>query len=414
VNRPTEVPVLLALGGASYEEKLVAALERTSSRVRVVRRCLDLADLLSAAVAGTAQVAVVSGALARLDADSVSHLETAGVTVVGIVERTDLGAIERLRAIGIATVMTADSSAGGSTLLAELAAFLTVVPGTPDGSDSEPQPRRPGQPLAAPVGRLLAVWGPIGAPGRTSVATTIADELARMQVETLLADADTYGPSVGQGLGILDEASGLAAAAREANAGLLDVHVLARCARSLRPGLRVLSGVTRPDRWPELPAAALAIVWRTARALAVWTVVDCGFCLELDEEIAFDTAAPRRNGATLVTLESADVVLAVGSADPVGLQRLIRALPELRERAPSAQLRVVVNQVRRGPVGRNPERRLRETLERYAGVTTPIFVPLDRDGFDGALASGRTLAEVADSSPARTRLVDLAADLRAR
>ena len=29
--------------------------------------------------------------------------------------------------------------------------------------------------------------------------------------------------------------------------------------------------------------------------------VHCGFCLEADEEITFDTMAPRRNGATLVS-----------------------------------------------------------------------------------------------------------------
>ena len=45
--------------------------------------------------------------------------------------------------------------------------------------------------------------------------------------------------------------------------------------------------------------------WRAedtfARSLAAVTVVDCGFCLEQDEELSFDTAAPLRNGATLST-----------------------------------------------------------------------------------------------------------------
>ena len=45
-----------------------------------------------------------------------------------------------------------------------------------------------------------------------------------------------------------------------------------------------------------------------ARALADFTVVDCGFCLETDEELSFDTLAPRRNGATLAVLDDADLV----------------------------------------------------------------------------------------------------------
>ena len=53
-------------------------------------------------------------------------------------------------------------------------------------------------------------------------------------------------------------------------------------------------------------------------------VVDCGFSLEADEEISFDTVAPRRNGATLAVLSDADLVLAVGSADPPGMERLVR------------------------------------------------------------------------------------------
>jgi Flp pilus assembly CpaE family ATPase len=140
-------------------------------------------------------------------------------------------------------------------------------------------------------------------------------------------------------------------------------------------------------------------------------VVDCGFCLEQDEEIAYDTYVPRRNGATLATLRAADVVIAVGGADPVGLQRLIRLLPDLRAAAPRAEVRVVVNQVRRGPVGRNHERRLLESLERYAGVGSAVLVPADRDAVDASLACGRTLAEVAPSSAARAAVLELAVAL---
>ena len=399
------VPILLALAGAPYEEPLLAALEQTPGRLNVVRRCVDLTDLLAAAAAGTATVAVVGSRLGRLDADAVARLSRAGLFVVGVTDGVDVVAGQQLRAIGIGTVLAADATAAGAPLAAALAVLLEGIdPGEAAGVD---QP----EPAGDRLGRLLAVWGPIGAPGRSTVATCVAHELAGVQVETLLADADTYGPSVAQLLGVRDEASGLAAAVREASAGTLDVAALARCARALRPGLRVLTGVTRPDRWPELPSPALASVWRTARLLAVWTVVDCGFCLEQDEDLAYDTAAPLRNGATLTTLGAADVVLAVGSADPVGFQRLVRGLPELRAAAGSAQVRVVINQVRRGPVGRNPERRLAESLERYAGVTDAVFVPQDDQAADRAVAVGHTLVEVAPGSPARQVLAALAASL---
>ncbi|MGZ4445010.1 MAG: hypothetical protein ACXVXC_17740 [Nocardioidaceae bacterium] len=242
----------------------------------------------------------------------------------------------------------------------------------------------------------------------------VASELARLGLPTLLADADVYGGVVAQVLGFLDEAPGLAAAARLANNGQLDLAALAQAAPLAAPGLRVLTGISRAVRWPELRPSALEQVWVLARSLAAVTVVDCGFSLEQDEELTFDTAAPRRNGATISTLEQADVVLAVGAADPVGMQRLVRGLAELREVVPGVQPQVVLNRVRRGALGGEPRTPLAEALGRYAGVRDVTFVPCDRDATDAALLQGRTLAEVAADSPARRALAELAAGLVGR
>jgi MinD-like ATPase involved in chromosome partitioning or flagellar assembly len=93
------------------------------------------------------------------------------------------------------------------------------------------------------------------------------------------------------------------------------------------------------------------------------------------------------------------------------LQRLIRGLTRLREAVPGAATRVVLNQVRRGPIGAQPERQLAGVLARYAGVLEVDFIPYDRESLDSALATGRTLAEVAPDSPARLAVARLAAGL---
>jgi Flp pilus assembly CpaE family ATPase len=152
-------------------------------------------------------------------------------------------------------------------------------------------------------------------------------------------------------------------------------------------------------------------VLEEARRLAGVTVVDCSFNVEDDEELSFDTAAPRRNGATLAVLEAADTVLCVSGADPVALQRTIRALGELREALPEVEPVVVVNQVRRGPVPGDPRREIAGAVERFTGREVRVFLPADRRATDAALAGGRTLAEVAPASPLRTALRSLAADL---
>jgi Flp pilus assembly CpaE family ATPase len=243
------------------------------------------------------------------------------------------------------------------------------------------------------------------------VAVTLAAELAALGEPTLLVDADTYAASIAQTLGVLDEAPGLAAACRAASTGSLEPQLLARLAPQVSAGLRVLTGIGRASRWPEVGATALEAVWPVARQVARWVVVDCGFCLERDEEISFDTAAPRRNAATFAALEEADVVLAVGAGDPVGLQRLVRGLSELREVVPSATPRVVVTRVRSSAVGSGPQRRIREALGRYAGIEDPVLVPDDRAACDAALLAGRSLTEHAPSSPARRVLADLASGL---
>ena len=61
----------------------------------------------------------------------------------------------------------------------------------------------------------MAVWGPTGAPGRTTVAVGLATELASRGRGTLLLDADPYGGAVAQHLGVLDQALLAAVQARE-------------------------------------------------------------------------------------------------------------------------------------------------------------------------------------------------------
>jgi MinD-like ATPase involved in chromosome partitioning or flagellar assembly len=416
------IPVLTVVTGAAWEVELVAALEADDRRgMRVVRRCVDLADLLAAAATGIARAVLLPSDLPSLDRDAITRLGSAGVAAVALVTSEDEAAQRRLRQLGVTRLVRAEADAEAVT--AAVIDAINDLGRRPVGDASfshsrDQPPDQPQLPLLASqgadergAGQVVAVWGPNGAPGRTTVAVNLAAELADMGVTTLLADADSYGGCVAQVLGLLDEAPGLAIAARAANAGRLDAAGLAGAARTVLPGLRVLTGISRADRWPELRASALDVIWRLARCVSTVTVIDCGFCLERDEELSFDTAAPRRNGATIVTLSGADLVLAVGSADPVGVQRLVRGLDALREVAPTAAVRVVINRVRAGSVGRRPEQQIAATLSRYAGVRNAVFIPFDLTATDRALITGRTLLEVAPDSPARHAFASLAHEI---
>ncbi|MGZ4610906.1 MAG: AAA family ATPase, partial [Actinomycetes bacterium] len=104
------VRVLAAVSGASWEASLVAALEGGASGITVVRRCVDLADLLAAAAAGTARAALLSAELRRLDRDALSRLAAARVAVVGLHTPADEVAEARLRQLGLAHVLPADAT----------------------------------------------------------------------------------------------------------------------------------------------------------------------------------------------------------------------------------------------------------------------------------------------------------------
>lgn len=388
-------PVGVVCAVVGPDEATVVQALAAERGLEVVRRCADLAELLAAGAAGVGRVAVVSVDLPGLDRAAVGHLHAAGVWVVLVAGTTGAG---------WADALGADAVTDAVRVAADLRAVL-------EGGRPEPPPE-PAH-AVAPVadGTVLAVWGPTGAPGRTTLAVNLADELARGGRDVLLVDADTYGGTVAQVLGLLDEAPGLAAAARAAGAGRLDHAGLAGLTPRLDSGLRVLTGIGRADRWPEVPAASLDEVWRVARGLVHVTVVDCGFCLEQDEALTYDTRAPQRNGATLSALAAADLVVVVGAGDPVGMQRLVRALGALDELGLPAPRRVVVNRVRASASGPRPRDAVREALRRYAGVPDAVVLPDDRAACDGALLHARTLAEHAPSSPLRTALARLAAEL---
>ncbi len=409
------IPVVTV--GQSRED-LVGGLERLHGPVTVVRRCTELPELLAACQSGLARAAVVAEGSEGLTSSLVDRLSAVGVAIVALTDNPDEAA--RLRAIGVASALTGVDSAALSDSIAEAVTQLTgsgprVVPrsGPADpGAALKPVPALPpAVPEEPGPGRIIAVWGPAGAPGRTTVAANMAGELAADGKEVVLVDADSYGASIAAVLGLLDESAGLAQACRLADQGLLDREALEKVAAPVatKSGtFRVLTGITRADRWTELRASALALVLERARQIADVVVVDAGFCLEADEELSFDTMAPRRNAATLRSLELADTVFAVGAADPVGVPRLVRGLAELEEAVPQASPIVVMNRVRASSVGRSPERQLRDAWERF-GPASELkgFLPHDAAAADAALLAGSLLLEAAPDSPLRHAIREL-------
>ncbi|KQV75829.1 hypothetical protein ASC61_12870 [Aeromicrobium sp. Root344] len=365
--------VVLAAGGAPWEAAAIREIEG-SPALRLVRRCVDVADLLAVADTDLAVAALVTADLQGLDADAVYRLEHAGIRVAAV--EADEG---RCRALGIERLVRLGS--------------LDVV------ARDAPAPRHAPQDRRAP---MIAVWGPAGAPGRSTVALGLASAAAAQGVDTALVDADTYGGSLGQMLSVLDDVSGLVAACRAANTGRATEvadHLL-----EVDDRLRLLTGLPRADMWPQVRTGAFELVLSRLRSVADLLVVDCGFSLEPGTG-----PSANRNQSTLQVLDQAEVIVAVGRPDPVGLARLVRGLHDLAEAVPGRVPTLVVNMTRTSLGWR--EREVDATLRRLTGIVPAAYLPFDQSGLDLAAVSGRTPREVAPSSPFVTRIEVLARTL---
>lgn len=357
-----------------------------------------------------ASAAVNAAAPARAAADPL--LDDAGRELLAVVTAADLLLLELRRdTIAPALVSLCDRhgvrivplcAAAGEGRLAELYGLAAPLPLT----DVEALPRAlamdavPAVPPTAPAasGRVIAVWGPTGAPGRSTLAVELAVELARDGRRVGLVDADTHAPSLALALGLADEGPGFASACRQAEQSTLTSAELSRIGVPLGRGVEVLTGLNRPGRWPELTGDRITAALDVCRRWADEIVVDVAASLERDEEIVSDLAGPRRNAATLAVLQAADLVVAVAAADPVGIARFVRGHADLRATIGATPVVVVVNRLRAGALGVDARGQVRATLERFCGIRDVWFVPLDTRAADAAMLSSRPVREVAGRS----------------
>lgn len=374
--------ILVLAAGAAWES---AALPLLTSRqgIVVLKRCVDVTDLLASATTGQAEVAVVSLDAPGFDGPAVQHLRQHGVEPVAVLADQRRGDLqERMSRLGLGFGVGVDQVQHlPDAVLAARVSETTREPST-----------RPGPAMGPGLGRCTVVWGPAGAPGRTTLALALAGEFARRGAAPLVVDADPWGGSVGQHLGILDDVSGLLACARASATGDLAGSHLGLQRRVA--GLRIITGLPRPDRWVEVrPGLIEQLVELGKRQGEV--VLDTGFALEDDPTAEF-SGRPSRNGLTLEALSVADDVVVVGNADPIGLSRLARGLVELRETTGGKPVRVVVNRMR-SSLGWS-EAEVVGMVSGFAELSGVHFLPDDRSTTDRALLGGRMLVELGDSA----------------
>ncbi|MCK8608710.1 P-loop NTPase [Agromyces sp. C10] len=377
----------------SLEDRILADL--VESGHTIVARLVGWRDVLDCLDVVGPEVVVVGAGRATLTPELLAACDERGIRCIALADSDH----DRAQANRIGLHEVLDAGVPVAELEALVSGGVTV-------------PSRLGDPATAgrdagPANGIVAVWGPAGAPGRTTVAVNVAAELAAAGHRVALVDADPYGGAVAPILGLLDEAPGFASACRLAGAGALDRAELERIAQrysSPRAPFEVFTGLVGPSRWPELSDERVTAALAAMRDRFEYVVVDTGFSLERDEELMTDQFAPRRNAATFAALAAADRVLAVGLADPVGLSRLLRGHGELVDLVDAERVDVVVNRVRSSALGLDAHAQVRQTLRRFAGLAEATLLPHDGRATDAAILMARTLRDAAPRSPLRAAL----------
>ena len=229
-------------------------------------------------------------------------------------------------------------------------------------------------------GRVCAVGGPPGGCGASEVAVELT-RAGRCRGDTsLLVDADEVAPSLAQRLGLPPIPN-----IRTAIDALF--HGAGRLHDALLPvaggGFELLAGLANPADWPQVRPEEVADVVAELRSLREHVIVNVGPHAEDLPRLG----GADRYGVTREVLGTADAVVGVGVATPVGVARLISWIAEVVVLAPGTPLHLVVNKV---PASRFVRGEVEaEILRNYAPASLhllPLDAAVERAAWRGELA----------------------------
>lgn len=286
--------------------------------------------------------------------------------------------------------------------LASAAGIGTVIRGPEDLSQWLASLAVPeGVSVPATAGQIIAVWGPAGSPGRSTLALCLAATLARRDQRVIVVDADSYAPSLAPMLGLHESRSGVQSLSRHARLETVDADVLEACAVNLELGAQtfsVVTGLNSAAQYVDCGSLAWSRALTTLRAVGHTLVVDLAApVLQLPGETI---GGPMRNALTLSTLEEADRVLVVANPTQLSILRLSRDWPRLTELAESASLDVCLNNA---PA--NDRRSLDNSLHalwQFTGIDEATIFPRDRLWSDASSGLSALLCAPEGGNPLMT------------
>lgn len=271
-------------------------------------------------------------------------------------------------------------------------------------------PENPASSTGQKTGGVITVWGPAGAPGRTTMAINTAAFIAVAHQPVVLIDADLTAPSLAPFLGLEATSSGVVTACRVANATAPDsAGVLARAEMYRTPefSFPVLTGISGNAHYAGVDVLAWERVLDVLVADGYWVVVDVAS--GLSEAPGDAVGGLSVNGVARSAVARSHHLMGVLRPDPVSVVRWVREHSRVIELAPDVPLSVAINGV--SPHHTQALEHTKEALWEFAGVTDTAVLPLDLETMVRLVEHHGTLAERAPTTALARALVPLVHDM---
>lgn len=246
--------------------------------------------------------------------------------------------------------------------------------------------------------QIFAVWGPHGSPGKSTIALNLAFEISQTK-RTLLVDLDLTAPAQSLLLGINEPAPGLTAVARLIRQGRFNAEELQRLSIQIKhksSKLRLLPGLSTPNRWNEITEDTVIQLFRIAKLDFECIVLDLSSSLE--ENLITPQSPTTRNGATRAALTHATQIVTVIKNTKVSLQNYANQFIELQN----------LNKTRHLVINMAENDKLPNVIKQLTKESVVQKIPRDETSLILAESQGLPLSITRRKSLARIAILSLA------
>ncbi len=238
----------------------------------------------------------------------------------------------------------------------------------------------------------MAFWSAAGSVGRTTTALNLAAAAAG-KLRVLFVDLDFVSPSVA----LLAPHQDLPSLSTVLHNHQISSGIDEPFLREFAPrfsgsshGFRVIAGLSRPERWPEIDPRLLQGLLQDLS-----THVDLIVC-DLHASAHKLSAA---NAVARSILVEADSVVALANANPLSLSRLLREIHELQALPPKSDaIQVAFNRVN----AKTPQPPESAAFVELTKLSPPLLIRADHDAFDLLSARASTKSTMRKRSVYKT------------